>query len=503
MSAEALPAQIMDHSFVKHGPALRFVDVGHHQNINGVTSFGLAPHTHHSSEGSVEAGSMSLGPFSRDNSHHMGALKLSPPHPMSEIPSSQANFSSPTNGYSHAHHHGPVSGYPTAAAQAFTASRDFLLRREHLAGTVPLPGSLTHDHNTAGSGMFVPTSGNFHGHGHADSSHLMFPGFHEQAAAHHPQNAHHVNGLSLPGDGYGFNQVSSPRRDHLMSNQLNHHMAPMNMPPHGPAAFFRYMRQPIKQELSCLWIDPDQPEPKKPCNKSFSTMHEIVTHVTVEHVGGPECTNHACFWKDCPRDGRAFKAKYKLVNHIRVHTGEKPFPCPFPGCGKLFARSENLKIHKRTHTGEKPFKCEFEGCDRRFANSSDRKKHSHVHTSDKPYNCKVRGCDKSYTHPSSLRKHMKVHGKTSPTPDDESFGSPSSTSSETHRDLPRITQHPLPTSATLAPTPTHATNLSEWYVCQSTGGMPTPPSNEHSPISSCVSPVHLTTTPVASGIGHF
>ncbi|KFP60403.1 Zinc finger protein ZIC 1, partial [Apaloderma vittatum] len=49
----------------------------------------------------------------------------------------------------------------------------------------------------------------------------------------------------------------------------------------------------------------------------------------------------------CPREGKPFKAKYKLVNHIRVHTGEKPFPCPFPGCGKVFARSENLKIHKR------------------------------------------------------------------------------------------------------------------------------------------------------------
>ncbi|CAK9292034.1 unnamed protein product [Gordionus sp. m RMFG-2023] len=162
------------------------------------------------------------------------------------------------------------------------------------------------------------------------------------------------------------------------------------------------------------------------CDRLFLSLQEIVNHITIEHLdntvgeymNGPSnnlhstiFSKHRCYWKDCSRVGKPFKAKYKLVNHIRVHTGEKPFACPFSNCGKKFARSENLKIHKRTHTGEKPFQCEYDGCERRFANSSDRKKHSHVHTSDKPYNCKFRGCDKTYTHPSSLRKHMKAHGE--------------------------------------------------------------------------------------------
>ena len=152
-------------------------------------------------------------------------------------------------------------------------------------------------HDANGNGMFAPPTGSFHAHPESSSKSICsYPDFMIRASSLHFQSSYHrkirFSGRDMYSRTDQYGQMAAPRTDPFAPpqpympgmNTMNH----MNMGPHGPGAFFQiYEGPPIKQEHTCLWIEKDQTEPKKPCNKVFSTMHEIVTHLTVEHVGGP------------------------------------------------------------------------------------------------------------------------------------------------------------------------------------------------------------------------
>ena len=51
----------------------------------------------------------------------------------------------------------------------------------------------------------------------------------------------------------------------------------------------------------------------------------------------------------CEFCSRTFPRFEHLKRHSRIHTGEKPYVCEFPGCTKSFSRSDNMKQHYYCH----------------------------------------------------------------------------------------------------------------------------------------------------------
>lgn len=73
------------------------------------------------------------------------------------------------------------------------------------------------------------------------------------------------------------------------------------------------------------------------CSKQFANVYRLQRHM-ISHDESSILRRFKC--TDC---GKAFKFKHHLKEHIRIHTGDKPFECGF--CHKRFSHSGSYSSH--------------------------------------------------------------------------------------------------------------------------------------------------------------
>ncbi|CAG4972238.1 unnamed protein product [Colias eurytheme] len=128
------------------------------------------------------------------------------------------------------------------------------------------------------------------------------------------------------------------------------------------------------------------------CGKGFPVLAELQIHIVARHGTGRYLQCKLCPFK-------AYK-KFDLIEHERIHSGERPFTCE--KCGLTFRRRAIWKNHLIRHT-EKKVQCTL--CPKKFYRHSQMMVHyNSMH--DRMYMYACAKCDAMYAKPATVRRHM-------------------------------------------------------------------------------------------------
>ena len=101
----------------------------------------------------------------------------------------------------------------------------------------------------------------------------------------------------------------------------------------------------------------------------------------------------------CPLCNLRLPTPSHVRDHVRTHTGERPFQCKV--CGKAFSKTGNLNVHMRIHTGEKPYMCDL--CSKGFSRRDLLTQHKVTHSLGE-HNCPV--CQQRFGKRADMISHL-------------------------------------------------------------------------------------------------
>ncbi|KAK6624675.1 hypothetical protein RUM44_011534 [Polyplax serrata] len=144
------------------------------------------------------------------------------------------------------------------------------------------------------------------------------------------------------------------------------------------------------------------------CAKSFITRNALCSHMrSHEH----KLEDLKCSWEGCDK---IFELPCRLREHMRTHTGEKPFRCDHPGCGWSFYSGSKLHRHRNKHLQIRKYVCCISHCNKSFLRSQHLKEHilTHSKNNSKNFSCPFEACDSKFGSKNLVYRHVKkVHRK--------------------------------------------------------------------------------------------